>query len=710
MARTTKSLLNWDDDLWSGVAFTTGVPIASTTAAGSTVTAGRPRAVVAAAPTAASTTIAPVPAASTVAAAGSGASGSVVSAASIAASTVVHKTPKLLDPAKQPKFVKNLPIPAVIDATKGGTFVVNIGETKQWLGLVGPDGTHLKTTVWGYGQAGKAITYPGPTFVAERGHPIQVIWQNHLPLTGQFLPVDTSIMHAVTTQRGAVPISTHLHGGHTAASSDGEPDAWYTRNFKETGPGFVSPVDTYNNDQPSATLWYHDHALGYTHYNVYAGLAGFYLLRDANEDNLVATGVLPGRKYEAGAAIQDRAFTSDGQLYLPAFANDPIPGTKDPVTGVYQTVQDMLGPDFTGTYPSVTPEFFGDFILVNGMAWPKFDADPGAYRFHLLNGSDSRFFVLQPDNPWVKVTLVGSDGGLLPHAITIMDGDGVQEAGEQLVLAPGDRADVVFDFSAPQLRGHSMTLLNYGPAYEPFKGMNPDGSLAGGVVVANPATDPIGQVMRFDVGAKDRVVNTATVTDGTVLDASYTPLLESDAAHTRKVGLFEGRDQFGRVTPTLGVAENTTDIDGNAVPFGPLSFDAPATETPTAGTTEVWDIFNLTADAHPIHLHLTQFQVLARHEISFIDANDDGVPDNVRGSADITAGSNALTDDVVEGAALPLSAMDQGWQDTITLAPNQSISIIAPFDMAGDYVWHCHILSHEEHDMMRPLTVLPAQS
>ena len=123
------------------------------------------------------------------------------------------------------------------------------------------------------------------------------------------------------------------------------------------------------------------------------------------------------------------------------------------------------------------------------------------------------------------------------------------------------------------------------------------------------------------------------MTDGTVLDASFTPLLESDAAHTRKVGLFEGLDQFGRVTPTLGVAENTTDINGNAVPFGPLSFDAPATETPTVGTTEVWDIFNLTADAHPIHLHLTQFQVLARHEISFIDANDDGVPDNVRGSA-----------------------------------------------------------------------------
>jgi spore coat protein A len=289
-----------------------------------------------------------------------------------------------------------------------------------------------------------------------------------------------------------------------------------------------------------------------------------------------------------------------------------------------------------------------------------------------------------------------------------MNGDGVQEADEQFVLAPGDRADVVFDFSAPQLRGHSVTLLNYGPAFDPFKGLNPDGSLAGGVVTAQPS-DSVGQVMRFNVGWNDHQANTATVTNGTVLDASYTPLLESGAAHTRKVGLFEGLDEFGRVTPTLGVAENTTDINGNPVPFGPLSFEAPATETPTVGTTEVWDIFNLTADAHPIHLHLTQFQVLARHEISFIDANDDGVPDNVRGGADITAGSNALTDDVVEGAALPLSAMDMGWQDTIILAPNQSISIIAPFDMAGDYVWHCHILSHEDHDMMRPYTVI-AQS
>ena len=276
--------------------------------------------------------------------AGSDASGAVVSAASTAARTTTPKTPKLLDPARQPKFVNSLPIPAVIDATKGGTFVVNIAETKQWLGLVGPNGKHLQTTVYGYGRAGSEVTYPGPTFVAERGHPIQVIWQNHLPQTGHLLPVDSGVMHASPTKPGAVPIVTHLHGGHTASGSDGLPDAWYTKNFKETGPGFVSPVDTYNNDQPSATLWYHDHALGYTHYNVYAGLARLSLLRDANEDNLVATGVLPGRKYEAGAAIQDRAFTSDGQLYLPAFANDPIPGTKDPVTGVYQTVQDMLVP------------------------------------------------------------------------------------------------------------------------------------------------------------------------------------------------------------------------------------------------------------------------------------------------------------------------------------------------------------------------------
>ena len=619
----------------------------------------------------------------------------------------------LLDPESQPKFVNSLPVPPVIDATKPGTQVLQIQQTPQWLGLIGTDGSGdgvadpLLTTVWGYGQPGKATTYPGPTIVAHTGQPIQVMWQNQLPQTGHLLPVDTSIHLAMplrkTLDKGYVPIVTHLHGGHSASSSDGLPEAWFTQNFAERGPDFGGQVLTYTNSQQSATLWYHDHTLGITRLNVYAGLAGFYLLRDDNEENLVSSGVLPARQFEAGAAIQDRAFTQDGQLYLPAFADDPIPGTNE-------TVKDALGPDFTGTYPSIVPEFFGDFILVNGMAWPKFDADPGQYRLHLLNGSDSRFYSLQLDNAFVKVTLIGSDGGLLPRAVTILDGDGVQEPGEKLVLAPGDRADVVFDFSALQLRGQSVTLLNNGPAYEPFKGLAPDGSLAGGVQAAQP-TDTVGQVMRFNIGQVDLLPNSATVTDGTNLNPGFAPLSESAAAHVRKLGLFEGTDAQGHVTPTLGVAEDTTDIDGNPVPFGPLLWDDPVTETPALGTTEVWQIYNFTADAHPIHLHLTQFQLLGRHEISFLDANDDGIPDNIRGTSKLTVGSDPSVDDVLQKMSLPLSAMDMGWQDTAWVGPNELMTVIGRFDLPGEYVWHCHILSHEDNEMMRPFIVSgPGQS
>ena len=85
---------------------------------------------------------------------------------------------------------------------------------------------------------------------------------------------------------------------------------------------------TYDNDQDAATLWYHDHALGITRLNVYAGLAGFYVLQDQHRLDLVSNGVLPRRRYDIGMAIQDRAFTKDGQLYYPAYKNDPLPGTQ----------------------------------------------------------------------------------------------------------------------------------------------------------------------------------------------------------------------------------------------------------------------------------------------------------------------------------------------------------------------------------------------
>ena len=146
-----------------------------------------------------------------------------------------------------------------------------------------------------------------------------------------------------------MPIVTHRHGGHNDSIHDGLPDQWFTQSGggngpRDVGPGFVTSTMTYDNDQQAATLWYHDHALGITRLNVYAGLAGFYVLEDQNRLDLVKQGVLPSGDYDLGMAIQDRAFTSDGQLYYPAYKNDPLPGTDMTVGDVVpQKFYDKFG-------------------------------------------------------------------------------------------------------------------------------------------------------------------------------------------------------------------------------------------------------------------------------------------------------------------------------------------------------------------------------
>ena len=364
-------------------------------------------------------------------------------------------------------FQNDLPIPEVIDGTNGGSITLGVWQTSQFLGLYDVHGDPLYTTVWGYGTSAVDTTYPGPTILAYEGVPITVNWQNNLPLTGHLLPVDTSLHFAESTSHpltdGFVPIVTHLHGGHNDSRFDGLPDQWFTQfdpdGSRDVGSEFFSSSMTYDNTQDAATLWYHDHALGITRLNVYAGLAGFYILQDENRLDLVTDGVLPSGDYDIGMAIQDRAFTKDGQLYYPAYKNDPLPGTHD-------TVKDVVPKEFYkengNDAPSIVPEFFGDTILVNGMAWPKLDVLAGDYEFRLLNGSDSRFYVLEVSDPHVAVHLVGTDGGLLHQAVTISDGDGTQESNEFLVLAPGDRVELVFDFSDPNV-GDTVNLLNVGP-------------------------------------------------------------------------------------------------------------------------------------------------------------------------------------------------------------------------------------------------------
>jgi spore coat protein A len=551
----------------------------------------------------------------------------------------------LLDPASQPRFVNPLPRPldpgfvfqpdGVVDGV--AHYDLAVRQFTQSLGLRDGSGQPLETTVWGYGSATQAATYPGRTIVARRDEPITVRWRNELVTAAgpipHLLPVDTSVHWAdplmaghgtAAVYPGPVPIVTHLHGGHSRSDSDGLPDAWFTPGYAQTGRLF-NPVYRYDNDQEAATLWYHDHALGITRLNVYAGLAGFYILRDPVEDGLVAEGDIPGAPYEIPIVIQDRMFYANGELYYPS-----EPEVDD-------------APE-----PSVLPEFFGDVILVNGQAWPVLDVEPRPYRLRLLNGSDSRFYVLYLSNmrPFWQI---GTDDGLLPMPVEL----------QQLTMGPGERADVVVDFS-----GHDgATIVLKNNARAPF----PKGA------PGDPRT--VGQIMAFRVSVPLAAAPKAALP--AVLRAPIPPLVQTGP--TRRLLLFEGVDEHGRLKPMLG----TTDQ-------GALEWTDPITEHVQLGATEVWEVFNATEDAHPIHLHLVSFQVLGRQAFR----------------AEQDAESGALSDIHLVGRPKPAAANERGWKDTAQMFPGEVTRVIARFDRAGEYVWHCHILSHEDHEMMRPYEVV----
>jgi spore coat protein A len=466
---------------------------------------------------------------------------------------------------------------------------------------------------------------------------------------------------------GGIPAVTHLHGGHSESASDGLPESWYTQGFAETGPDFVKQIFTYDNDQVAGTLWYHDHALGITRLNVYAGLAGFYLLRDNNELRLLRQNVLPQGPYELGLAIQDRMFTEDGQLFYPSTDPDIEPGFDPLPAG-----------------PSAIAEFFGDFILVNGNAWPYLNVEPRKYRLRLLNGSDSRFYVLEFRDDVLAGTAqpflqIGTDLGLLEYPVPL----------ERVLLGPGERADVVVDFSA-FADGAELYLRNFGPD-EPFKGFNPDGTISdgeGGVAdPADPATT--GQIMKFIVEVPEAMVADAAVDAGTRLRPSIQPLQQRGA--TRQLALFEGRDRYGRLQPLLGTLEE-----------GSLGWFEPITEYPMVNDVEVWEVYNATEDAHPIHLHLVAFQLMNRE--SFEGEVEEKPQPQHDGGFGV---GGVLEVESLGGDARGPEPNEMGWKDTAVMLPGEVTRLVAKFDRVGRYVWHCHILSHEDHEMMRPYEVLP---
>jgi spore coat protein A len=508
--------------------------------------------------------------------------------------------------------------------------------------------------------------------MAQEGKPVEIKWDNRLP-GKHFLPVDETI-HLASPARGGIPTVTHLHGGHTESASDGLPEAWFTRNFKEVGAHFVKEVYRYDNDQEGATLWYHDHALGITRLNVYAGLAGFYLLRNANEMDLIGNNLLPGGPYEREIVIQDRMFDTHGQLHLPA-------GSEDEEEAAAFSSEDEF-PE-----PSVVAEFFGDHNLVNGVIWPKLDVEPRSYRLRLLNGSDSRFFGLKFNAEGSMTNLpfyqIGTDDGFLPQAVPLTE----------LVIGPGERADLIFDFSDALLFGQRIILRNTGPD-APFRGLNPDGTNSDGEGGVLPAADPAttGLVMAFDVTQPLSPVPDAFDASLSLRPGGSPFTVPGDITTTRQLVLFEGEDQFGRLRPQLGIYQPGHPLNGS------LLWDEAITENPGLGDVEEWEIFNATEDAHPIHLHLVTFQVLNRQAF-------DGFPVTV--GSDPKEGGTKQVLQLNGLIGIPFGPLDneKGPKDTVQMFPAQVTRIKARFDRPGRYVWHCHILSHEDHEMMRPYHV-----
>ncbi len=525
-------------------------------------------------------------------------------------------------------FVDPLPIPPVISQPR--SIQIHMREFHQKLHRDLPP-----TRLWGYqGQ------YVGPTFEVRRGFPVSVTWLNELP-DRHFLPIDHSI-HGAEASLPDVRTVVHLHGAKVLSDSDGYPEAWFTNGFAQTGPTFSRHTSFYPNDQAATMLWYHDHALGITRLNVYAGLAGLYIIRDDVEDALP----IPKGKYEIPLVFQDRLFNADGSLDYPVQDDGVMP----PIP------------------PLWIPEFFGDTALVNGKVFPFLEVEPRKYRFRLLNACNARFLhmtLMDADDAQhlLPFHLIGTDQGFLPAPVVVQD----------ILIGKAERYDAVIDFTGQQ--GKSFTLGNDAPA--PYPG-------GGGVELP--------QLMQF------RVTLPLSQPDQP-LPSQLVPVEALDpsrADRTRQLLLSEEDD------PTSG---DPIESMLGTVADGALHWSSPVTEDPRADSTEVWEFFNTTTDAHPMHVHLVRFQVINRQQFDL--------------NLYMSTGEVKLIGDPQEPAADERLA----WKDTVKVYSGDTDSGIGsitriiqkfelprgvwiPRDAALPYVWHCHILEHEDNDMMRPFHVL----
>jgi FtsP/CotA-like multicopper oxidase with cupredoxin domain len=645
-----------------------------------------------------------------------------------------------LDPLSVPKFATPLLIPPVMP--RGATIRLPGGKpadyyeisVKQFAQQILPVGLPA-TTVWGYGAVSSASKKgllvhhaPSLTIEASWNRPVRVKWINDLvDENGNYLPhllpVDQTLHWANppggTTGRdtrptfkrtpgrytGPVPLVTHLHGAvGVGDESDGYAEAWFLPAAKDVPAGYATEGTWYNffkvkasssyeatwgpgyavfqypNNQRESTLWYHDHTLGMTRVNVYAGPAGFFLVRGGPEGEKAVidsrsgtTAILPGPApmegdmfppnktyYEIPIAIQDRAFNADGSLFYPD-SREFFDGATAKKPGFIPR---------TDLSPIWNPEFFGNTIMVNGNTWPFQIVEQRRYRFRFLNGCQSRFLILDFANiPGVDVWAIGNEGGFLAEPVNLT----ADPHGNRLLMGLAERADLIVDFTNVPVGNY--VLRNVGPD-EPFGGGEPEEDFD----EADP--DTTGQILQF------RVVPAIAPDPTTPPQFLVLPPITTLPAstRTRPLALIEIASEFwdGPAEAMLG----TLDADRNPIHY---MWEEPVTENPAVGDIEVWEFHNFTADAHPMHVHETTFEVINRQALV---TNEDGE----------TEPPSRLV-----GDPRPPEAWESGFKDTVIAYPGEVTRIKAKFSNPGQFVWHCHIVEHEDNEMMRPYRIGPVQ-
>jgi spore coat protein A len=617
--------------------------------------------------------------------------------------------------------------------------------------------------------------YLGGAIVATQNTPILMTVTNLLP-PKHILPVDPTVMAGNNLTVGDLPINriiTHLHGGRTPWFSDGTPFQWYSPSGQH-GPSFMNvpgapvPLGTgshyYPNQQSARLVWYHDHAMGITRLNAYAGIASAFIITDNFEAGLVSSGLLPSL-LGIPLVLQDKSFVADniliqdptwrwggpGSLWYPhKYEANVLSGGNPNPKGRWD-----WGPTCTppaqGTQPlpvpaSIVPEAFFDTILINGGVYPTVTVAPQRTRFRLLNGSQARFYHVnlyaedlsnpgeaKVGTPGPIIYQVGTEGGFLPAVavhnnttpLPLLSPQNANPDGPfNLLVAPAERADVIIDFNGVPA---GSTFILYNDSVAPF----PGGDSRNDYFTGDPDQRAIGgaPTTKLGFGPNTRTLLKIVVTNGpgdtlstptwlTQINAQLKsnfltgnqpgllynngdpsePAFPFTGVATRMLTLNEDFDDYGRLIQTIGTFASGS-LNNQGLPTWGLGYMSPTTETPAAGAIEVWQIMNLTGDTHPIHFHLVNVQLIQRQPV-------EGNPNSWSYS----------------GPPTPPDPNEIGWKDTVRMNPGEITTVIMQFNLpqlptaamqnavsprtgGHEYVWHCHILEHEEHDMMRPLVV-----